>query len=233
MVGLLETASVMLTHAQRRVEAASQNVANMTTPGYKRQVSFSETLTDLRDGYPGSQRLSSYVDGAPGKQVNSGNPSDIYISGPGYFAVADGERVLLTRQGQFVRAADGRLRTAAGQALQAVDGGDLVLKPGAFEIAADGTVTQGAVPVGRIAIVDLPTGARLVENGGTISAEGGAEATPVAAQVRQGAYESSNVSTGEEMVTMMEALRRAESAQRLVNVYDELMGRALSAFGQS
>jgi flagellar basal body rod protein FlgG len=35
------------------------------------------------------------------------------------------------------------------------------------------------------------------------------------------------------MVTMMEALRRAESAQRLVNAYDDILGRALSTFGKA
>jgi hypothetical protein len=35
------------------------------------------------------------------------------------------------------------------------------------------------------------------------------------------------------MVGMMEALRRAESGQRLVLTYDDLMGRALNAFGQN
>jgi flagellar basal body rod protein FlgG len=50
--------------------------------------------------------------------------------------------------------------------------------------------------------------------------------------VRQGAIEASNVSTGVEMVDMMAAIRRAESGQRLVNVYDDLMGRALTLFGQ-
>jgi flagellar basal-body rod protein FlgF len=232
VVGILETASIMLSHAQGRVETAAHNVANMSTPGYKRQVSFSEALSSIPDQYGQNIRQSSFVDASQGKQVNSGNPSDIYISGPGYFVVSDGEKTFFTRQGQFERSADGRLRTGAGQVLQALDGGDLVLKPGAFEVAADGTVTQAAVPVGRISIMDFPASARLAEAGGAMSAEG-AEPAPVEAQLRQGAFESSNVSTGEEMVTMMDALRRAEGAQRLVNVYDELMGRALTAFGQS
>ncbi|HEX8527673.1 flagellar basal body rod C-terminal domain-containing protein, partial [Allosphingosinicella sp.] len=89
-------------------------------------------------------------------------------------------------------------------------------------------------PVGRIALVDFEDRGRLrVADGGAFAADG-MEAVPVGERsVRQGALERSNVSTGDEMVAMMEALRRAETGQRLVTVYDDLMGRALSTFGQS
>ena len=49
--------------------------------------------------------------------------------------------------------------------------------------------------------------------------------------IRQGMVESSNVSMGDEMVTMMAAMRQAEGGARLVQVYDELMGRALTTLG--
>jgi flagellar basal-body rod protein FlgG len=45
--------------------------------------------------------------------------------------------------------------------------------------------------------------------------------------------ENSNVSVGDEMVTMMTALRQSEGGARLVQVYDDLLGRALSTLGQS
>ncbi len=45
--------------------------------------------------------------------------------------------------------------------------------------------------------------------------------------------ESSNVSLGDEMIGMMGALRSADTGARLVQVYDDLMGKAISAFGQS
>ncbi len=45
--------------------------------------------------------------------------------------------------------------------------------------------------------------------------------------------EGSNVSLGEEMVSIMQSLRGAEAGQKLVNVYDDLMGRAISTFGQT
>jgi flagellar basal-body rod protein FlgG len=44
--------------------------------------------------------------------------------------------------------------------------------------------------------------------------------------------EASNVSVGDEMVTMMASLRQAESGSRLVQTYDDLLGRAITTFGQ-
>jgi flagellar basal body rod protein FlgG len=48
----------------------------------------------------------------------------------------------------------------------------------------------------------------------------------------QGALEASNVSAGAEMITMMAALREAQAGQRLMGVYDDLLGRAITTFGQ-
>jgi flagellar basal-body rod protein FlgG len=44
--------------------------------------------------------------------------------------------------------------------------------------------------------------------------------------------EASNVAMGEEMVTMMAALRQAENGARIVQLYDDLLGRAITTFGQ-
>jgi len=51
--------------------------------------------------------------------------------------------------------------------------------------------------------------------------------------ILQGKLEASNVSTAGEMVAMMAALRGAETGQRLVQLYDDLMAKALDAFGRN
>ena len=44
--------------------------------------------------------------------------------------------------------------------------------------------------------------------------------------------ESSNVSLGDEMVSTMAVMRQSEMGARLVQVYDDLLGRAITSFGQ-
>ena len=234
MTGLIDLAAVILSQSERRVELAARNVSNVATPGYKKHVGFSEFL---KTGEPGREPVpseTSFVDFATGKQIETGNELDLALGGSGFFVVRGEEALLYTRHGQFQRDSDGRLVTADGLALQTRAGGDLLLSDGSFEVGADGMVVQDGVPVGTIALASFAdTHALTDRGGGYFDAGSHASAEPAAATVRQGALEASNVSTGEEMVAMMASLRRAESAQRLVNTYDELMGRALSAFGQA
>ena len=56
-------------------------------------------------------------------------------------------------------------------------------------------------------------------------------AEAIDAVVRQGMLEASNVSLGDEMTHTMVAVLQAESAAKLIQLYDELMGRAASVFG--
>jgi len=233
MGAIPEVASRILAQSELRVEIAAQNMSNATTPGYKRRLYFQEMLSNAAAPGLAAASDASATDFSAGKLSNTGNPFDLAIEGEGFFQVRDtSDRVLYTRGGQFNRDADGRLVSPAGLVLQAEGGGDLILKGGDLKIAADGMVLEDGEPTARIALAafDAPGGAR---------AEGGAFALPESqtraagrATVRQGMLETSNVTTGSEMISIMEAVRRAEAGQKLVNLYDDLLGRALQTFGQ-
>lgn len=225
---IVESVSRILGQSERRAEIAAQNLANLTTPGYKRRVDFGALLDK-----GGDHARTGGTDFSIGKPIQTGNPYDLDLGGDGFFAVRAGERVLYTRQGQLTRAQDGRLLTAQGYALQLQGGGDLVLRGETFSVSADGVVLDGGEPVGRLAIVDAENRSLFVRaDAGLFSAPADALSEVESPVVRQGVLEASNVSSGEEMVAVMEALRRAESGQRLANVYDDLMGRAITTFGQ-
>jgi flagellar basal body rod protein FlgG len=229
----IDIASGILTQATSRVEINAQNIANISTPGYKRRLSFSEVLAD-RSQINSQAVLAVATDLAQGKPIETGNHSDLAISGPGFFTVRSGDQTLYTRGGQFQRDGEGRLVTADGMALQAEGGGDIVVRSDAFEVTSDGTVLEGGEPVTRLAIVTFADPQVLSSSqSGLFAAVDGQAIALEAPVVRQGFLEASNVSTGDEMVSMMESLRRAETGQRLVTVYDELMGRVLSTFGQT
>lgn len=233
MVDYMDAASAVLASAQRRVEIAAQNVSNMSTPGYRRRVSFEQALTSADVG-AGLPSVVSSVDVQPGKPINTGAPLDLAISGEGFFVVRDGDQLLYTRNGQFRRDQDGRVTTQAGLPVQLQAGGDLVLKGGEVQVLPDGTVTEDDDPVGRLALANIPDAAQAEPiDGGLYRATGQGVAEARGATVSQGMLEGSNVSLGEEMVSIMQSLRGAEAGQKLVNVYDDLMGRAISTFGQT
>lgn len=234
----------ILSRVERHLEVAGQNISNVTTPGYKRAVSFEAVLGVPDAGLAKSDgsalqaaQIAAQVaiDSTPGQQQVTDNPDNMAISGAGFFTVrTEGGTVLYTRHGQFQRDTEGRLVSAEGAALQQSGGGDLVLKPGDYTVLIDGTVLQAGEAVGRIGIVDIADAAALTY------AENGLYSAPEAlvsvlenASVVQGSLETSNVSLGTEMITVMAALREAQSGQRLMMVYDELMGRAITTFGQT
>lgn len=223
-----EIAAQILARAEQRAEIAAQNIANASTPGYRRRVAFSEMV-----GAAPSAAVEAAPDFTPGQLVETGNPADIGIAGEGFFTVRGDDATLYTRAGVFRPDAEGRLATAEGLVLQAAEGGDIVVGTAPFQISADGVLSQNGAPVARIALVAFEEPGRLVPAAGGAFAAGDLEPQPVAAPVlRQGMLESSNVNMGDEMVAMMEAVRRAETGQRLVTTYDDLMGRVLSTFGQ-
>jgi flagellar basal body rod protein FlgG len=230
---ITEIAAQILARAEQRAETAAQNITNASTPGYRRRISFAEAMNPAGAGAEASRTMGAALDFSAGQLAETGNLSDIAIAGEGFFVVRSEDDLLYTRQGQFRRDEDGRLTTPQGLILQSSDGGDVVVGGENFEVAADGIVTRRGEPVARIALVDFEDRAALRSTDKGAFDAGEAEPRPVEAQaLRQGMIESSNVNTGDEMVAMMEAVRRAETGQRLVTTYDDLMGRALNLFGQ-
>jgi flagellar basal-body rod protein FlgG len=230
MGNLVDVAGAILSQAGQRLEISAVNLSNASTPGFRRGVTFAQAMDAA--GAPGM--MGVWTDFSHGKQITTNNPYDLAISSDGFFCVSAPDGLLYTRAGQLQRDADGRLVTAQGWTLQAEGGGDITVKSSDFQVQADGTVVEGGAPVAKIAVQTLPQGAASISAVGGYFAAPEDQVTPVETpSVRQGAFETSNVSTGDEMVRMMESLRQAETGQRLVGVYDDLMGRVLSILGES
>lgn len=234
MGGLAEIASTILSQSARSVEVSAQNISNMSTPGYKRRVSFSHVLATSELNNSLEMAEDSATDFAQGKMVNSGNPFDLAITGPGFFEVSSpSQNLTYTRQGQFTRDGQGHLVNATGGRLQVEGGGDLVLKGRDFKLAEDGVILEDGQPTARLEVMNFIDPSTATRSYGAGFAAMSSAVSPVAnPTVRQGATEAANVSAGDEMVAMMAALRRAEGGQKLMNVYDDLMGRAITVFGQ-
>ena len=233
MQGLIESATAILVSSERRLETIAANVSNVTTPGYKRQISFQEALG--RGGVidaPAGHRVRA--DFRQGQLQATGAPMDLGISGAGFFQLRSAEGFVYTRNGQFRVAEDGSVVSAAGHVLQQEDGGDVIVAPGStIEVLEDGTVVDQGRPVARIGVFAPDEDVPMEALGGSLFSAGGHNLQPAEGTVvRQAMVEASNVSVGDEMVAMMAAARQAEGGARLVQVYDELLGRAITAFGQ-
>jgi flagellar basal-body rod protein FlgG len=232
MSGLVESALAILSGSAHRTRVASENVGNMMTPGYKARVAFPSLPGESLSGV--DAQGSEIVKFAQGAMRSTGNALDLAIEGSGFFVVAtDQGQLLYTRQGHFQRDSDGRIVTAGGHALQQVGGGDLIVESARPEITADGTVLAEGRPIGRIALATAQTPSQLTAVSGSMFAASDANMVEAeSAGIRQGMLEGSNVALGDEMLALMGATRQAETGARLVQVYDELMGRAFTTLGQ-
>lgn len=257
MNGLLELGGIMMSASERRLETVSTNVANTSTPGFKKEVTFQQALaardaSDVRtfDALNVSSSLlvsqeqaaasaslpsgaRTFTEFSQGSLRLTGKPLDLAISGEGFFQVRSGDHLYYSRGGQFERASDGSVTNAQGLILQAASGGDLVLGNGKVEILEDGVVLQQGLPIARLSLYRTVDGGILQRLGGGLfaaPADGMRETeTPF---IRSGMLESSNVQMAGEMVEMMKALREAEAGARIVQVYDSLAGQSITTFGQ-
>jgi flagellar basal body rod protein FlgG len=232
MGGLTQIAEVMLARASHRMEASAQNIANISTPGFKANSSY-QRYVDLEDQDALAAPEEQHVDWSAGRIVRTGNDLDLAISGDGYFVVRSGAQIAYTRNGQFQRNAEGQLALPDGAVLQ-TDGGDATVGAGPVTVARDGTIRNGEHKVGQIAVVRFEDQGGLTPLGGGQYASTAAAARPMSApEVVQGSLEQSITSDATEMLSLMASLRTAESGQHIVQLYDDLMAQAANSFGES
>jgi flagellar basal-body rod protein FlgG len=234
MGGVVEIAGAILSRAFERSEVAAQNLTNMTTPGYKARQWFPASMADAAaSSAKGSAQTNESIDFSPGKFQNTGSAFDLAISGAGFFAVRSDQDTFYTRDGQFSRGADGKIVTADGLALQSATGGDIAVSGNNPKILSDGTVLDNGQPVARVGVVDFSDLKSLRSAGAGRFSAPSEDAETASATIHQGMLEASNVSTADQMIAIMAALRSAESGQKIVQLYDDMMGQAISAFGQT
>jgi flagellar basal-body rod protein FlgF len=229
----VDIAARVMSASEQRLEYVATNVSNTSTPGFKRQGAF-QISPPATSSFDAAATLRLRTDFSAGSLKVTGNAFDLAIDGAGFFSVQGEGENLLTRSGQFQRTPEGRLVTAQGFALQDSAGGDLIVNAASPEILADGTVLENGLPTGRVALLGVDDmSALMIRAGGMFALPPDTEAVPdPQASVRQGMLEGSNVAMPAEMLEMMEAVRQAETGARLVQLYDTLMGRAISTFGQ-
>ncbi|WP_322026147.1 flagellar hook-basal body protein [Burkholderia sp. BCC1977] len=219
----------------RQVETAAQNIANLATPGYKREIAFSDLLS--REGaspaapvVPTNRAVAS--DFMPGKLVHTGNPLDLALGGGGFLEVSTPEGPAFIRGGTFQLDAGGRFVTQQGWVLQSAGGGDVSVRSSDWKIASDGTVIDDGNAVAVIGTASFGNPGKLTRLGSGLYRADGVQPVELAdPRVLQGFLEASNVSNGNEMVRMMEAVRRIESGQKLVHTYDDMMATVLQRLG--
>lgn len=232
----LHAAAAGMAAQQARMDALAEDVANVSTTGYKQQrVAFHE-LVYVSAGPAAGARVATGTgasvdtDGrefAQGNLQPTGRPLDLGLQGPGFFQVRrpDGT-VALTRAGSMQLDAKGRLVTDAGDLVEP----PIQVPPGTtadrLAIREDGVVSLGTRRIGRLQVVNVAAPERLLSAGGgtfTANAASGAPRPVTGTTVTQGSLEGSNVDISDSMVDMIDAQRSYSLASRAVQMQDQML----------
>lgn len=220
-----------------RIGDFSQNLANIATPGYRRQVpvtaEFDARYNDLSFVSGIDPATMTVSDIRSAGIHHTGRPLDLALDGDGFFVVSSADGARFTRRGDF--ALDGQGRLVDGQGNPVLAGGKPVQVTGSdLTLDTAGNISSGGKPVGRLDIAQFADPSRLAYVGNGLFEAGGElpsrdnGTTPI----RQGYLESSNVNPAHEMVGILETSRHIEMTRTVLVAYDEMLDSATNTLAQ-
>jgi flagellar basal-body rod protein FlgF len=212
------------------LDTAASNLANAQTPGYRAEREFfrsvllgpdaldsqlGETVNNF--GLLGGDRLSM----AQGAIDQTGNPFDLAIEGPGFFAIQSANGIRYTRDGGFHRARTGQLVTAAGEPVLSAAGQPITVPPGEVSVGSDGALSVNGGVVANVGVFTFPSGTELSPEGANryVAPKEIVAVEAKDATVHQGAIESANQDVVEGTVDLVMMQRQAEMMQRALTVF--------------
>ena len=238
MDSLLTAAASGMRARMEALDLVANNIANTGTAGFKldrESYNLYVAPEALDPDSPAPSTLPvverNWTDFGQGSLESTGNPLDVALAGPGFFAVSGPGTTLYTRNGNLSLSPAGVLTTSDGYPVVATGGGTIQLQPDLpFEIASDGTVKQAGADVGQLAVVDSDQPGTLVKFGRNYfqAADGAALATPAAGtRVEQGKVEASNVAAPESAVRLISLMRQFEMLQKAIAMDGDMARQAI------
>ena len=228
--------------AYRSIDVIANNIANASTPGFKRETAkFEEYVTMVApsEGQTGPQAVSFVKDAGVSRDLSQGNIQntgaafDFAINGNGYFVVQTPQGMRYTRDGHFSLDANGNIVNSDGYALQG-DGGAITITPtdGDIQIGRDGTISGKTGQIGKLQIVDFADERALVKQGSNLYSTSQAPTTATGVSIGQGMLEASNVQPVLEISHMLEVMRAYQATASLSQSQEDMIRKAINELGQ-
>ncbi len=257
MVKGLYTAYTGMVNEQNRMDIMTNNLANASTVGYKKEGSTSQSFNDvltvkIKDqsaGMRNAQKIGiknpgvkigeNYTDYSQGSFRITDNTYDLALSGDGFFAIeftnkAGEKDTKYTRAGQFTLNKDGYLVTEEGDYVLDTQNRRIRLNTLIdSQITEDGTIYQNNRAVARIQVTDFADYNYLEKYGETYYQPiEGAKTIAANAQVKSGYLEMANVQIVSEMVNLISITRAYESNQKVIQTIDGSLDVAVNQIGK-
>jgi flagellar basal-body rod protein FlgF len=213
----MDSAASALRYWERKQEVVANNLANVSTDGFKAQRVFARLLDGVRPVAEATSDMST------GNLKQTNNSMDVALNGNGFFVVksATGERY--TRGGSLRVDDKHFLVDANGNQLLGTKG-PMKLADGPISIAADGEVTQGGQLVDTLRVENAPKGTAPAREGESLWVPAATKeiVAPKDRAVKQGYIEESNVNSMTALIDMVSVQRSYASVQKAIMQVDQI-----------
>ena len=219
----------------RRLEIISNNIANVSTPGFKVSRPVFNAFTGEDES--GNEMLQntfvsmydSYLNFAAAPLLETGSNLDFAIEGEGFFVVSTKDGPMYTRNGKFTINKDKQLVTADGDTVLGKSG-EITIDGKEINVENDGSIYVDNTFVDAIKIVDFDDKKYIRNYGKNLfinTKEESSEIIPENSTIRQGYFEASNVDVMREMIEMIHTVRAYEAYTKIGESLDNVLGQLI------
>ncbi len=213
---------------ERKLEGVSNNLANVDTTGFKKDViSFDRKF-----------KAELNKDFSQGDLEATGNPLDFALASPGFFKIETQEGIQYTRNGNFSLNSEGIIVDKNGNPLMGQGGAILIdlanVEAEGPEINEIGEIRVDGDLVDTLDVVTFIDLSKLEKKGKNLFAYTGNigdEILPENLVIKHMVLEGSNVQAVEEMVKMIDYHRMFETFTKSMMTFDEIDSKAISEVG--
>lgn len=165
-----------------------------------------------------------------GAILSTGNKMNFAIEGDGFFTLQTPQGIRYTRNGQFAFDSLGRLTDSNGNIVLGENG---PIIPGSenFNVDRDGVVRVDGQAINRVQIF-FPSQPENLEKLGDGTFQGGGANQGGQTKILQSYLEGSNVNAAKEMIEMISGMRAYQSNQRIIQIQDDMLRKAVNEVGR-
>jgi len=208
---------------EHRLNVIANNLANISTPGFKKDV-------PVFEGFIIKTTATHF---AQGDMEYTGNRLNLALQGPGFFQIETPNGLRYTRNGSFTLSSEGRMVTLEGHPV--LGGGVIPSNVSDLNISEEGVIYADGVEVGRLEMVEFEDVNVLIKEGYNnfktrtegITGQAAEETT-----VEQGYLERSNVNPVEMSVQLIDTVRTYEAFQKVILSFEEADQKSINEVGR-
>lgn len=227
----------------KNLNVISNNMVNVSTPGYKKDTFVTSTFRDellyrlgsadpIGETSMGKIGADTVTGFAQGSMESTGGSLDVALTGKGFFKILTPEGPVFTRNGSFGIDGEGYLSLNGTGRVSGPDG-PIHIATDNVDIDSGGNIYSSETGefIGEITVVDFLDYSLLQKQADGVFATAQPE-TDSQTPLQWKSLETSNVEMVSEMTRMMSSQKSIQSSAQVMKMYDQLMGKIVSEIGR-